>query len=298
MNESEELVIISMQPGTDIKANFDEIEKYIERLLEDYQGIMEGSEYGRKDLADAKKDRANLNGLVKALDQRRLEAKRLYMAPIDAFELRIKTLLTPVKEVIVVVDAQIKALEAEEAATKRAKIKAHYEEYAGILLDAVPFERIEDPRWLNKTENLMNVFKAVEERVEKIALDEAMLTELNLPHAVEARAEFFATLDVGKAIARAKQIEEQLAKAAQFEAEKAAIIREREAWKAVEAAPATAPEAPPEEPQAHLTAPATPMAVVAEENSIWTLQVECTRAELDSIIAYIKSIGVQGRAVR
>jgi len=72
--------------------------------------------YRREMLPQAKKDRAYLNGLVKSVDQRRIEAKKAYMQPHDAFEAQVKTLLAHGREASANLDAQIKTLEEQERA--------------------------------------------------------------------------------------------------------------------------------------------------------------------------------------
>jgi len=298
------LVIQKMQPGTAIEANFDTLKAHIDSILEDYRD----AQYSKRDLKDAKRDRAYLNNLTKELDQRRLEVKRRYMAPVDAFEMKVKVLAAPIKETAAAIDEQIKRMEAEQAAAKRAQIKAHYEDLAGLLVDSVPFERLEDPRWLNQTVNIMTAFAEIEERVEHIAEEEATLTELKLSHPVEAKAEYFATLDISRAIARSKALDDQEAKAARFEEEKAAILQMREdAAQTPAQAPAVVeavhePPAPgdgrsaDEDTRAGSAEPIHASAPPRIEQ-IWHLEVTCTRSEVDQLVDWLKQVGIHGRII-
>lgn len=272
-----EFRITSMQPGTSIEANFEVIEAKIAEIVDMYSGVVVSLDY----LPDAKKDRAWLNGLVKSVEQRRIEAKNAYLAPYNAFEAQVKHLLAPVREASANLDRQIKELEEQEKLRKRQLLLEHYEEYAGILADAVPFERIEDPKWLNKTVDLMSAYSAIERIVEKIIDDETTLDSLSLAHPTEAKAEFFATLDLARAIARSKEIDEQIERTRRFDEEKAANRASLEA-----APPEPVPEPLPE-PTPALEAPAT-----------WHLEVTCTRAQLDTLIAYLREQGITGRAVK
>lgn len=270
--ETHEFAITKMQQGSEIEANFDDITRKIAEISELYAGAVVTLDY----LPQAKKDRACLNGLVKSVEQRRIEAKKHYMAPYDAFEQKVKVMLAPLNECSANLDRQIKALEEQERIEKREHLKAHYEGMAGALADAVPFERIEEPKWLNKTCHLEEGYREIEARIERIFNDEQTLDSLTLSHGVEAKAEFFATLDLSRAIARSKQLDEQEERARRMEEQKAANL--------------AALKAPEPEP-----APAPPV-IAPEPPRTWTFECTCTRAQFDGIITYLKAQGIQGRA--
>ncbi|MEN6430283.1 MAG: DUF1351 domain-containing protein [Coriobacteriales bacterium] len=254
------LVITSMTPGSAIEANFDALKESIAAIVEGYKDVV----ITRDQVPQAKRDRAYIRGVSKSLNQRRIEVKRQYMAPIEVFEAKIKELDAPLEEAADVLDAQIKAFEEAERAAKRAELKKHYEEYAGALVEAVPFERIEDPSWTLKSTNLMAAFQVIEERVEAIARDDETLDSLGLSHPVEAHAEYFATLDLSRAIARSKELDEREARARELEAAKAEVAAMRD-------------EPAPDEPRT------------------WTFTVVCTRKELDAALAALKALGLNGK---
>ena len=112
LTQSHEFQITKMQPGTEIEANFPEIAAKIAEITDLYAGTIVSLDY----LPQARKDRAYLNGLVKSVEQRRIEAKKAYMQPYDAFEAQVKTLLAHGREASANLDAQIKTLEEQERA--------------------------------------------------------------------------------------------------------------------------------------------------------------------------------------
>lgn len=294
--EDDALVILHAQPGDDIEANFDQLQEHIAKLTADYEGAIVTPEY----LKQAKKDRAYLNNLTKSLNQRRLDVERRYMAPIVAFKEKVNALAAPIKAASDAIDAQIKAIEEKEREDKHAELRKHYEDYAGALVDVVPFERIDDPKWLLKSTNLMAAFKEIETIVERIVTDEQTLTELDLAHPEDAKAEYFETLDLSKAIARSKQIEERNERARQLEEQKQAFARQRaeaEAAAVEEAFTAPAAAAEPPAPAAEASAPAetVPPADVARDR---TFTVTCNEAQLERIIAFIQALGLTGRVSR
>ena len=272
-----ELVISSEDPGGAIEANFDALKASIERIVKDYTGLVIVESY----VPQAKKDRAYLNSLSTSLNQRRKDVKARYMAPVVAFEAKVAELDAPIKAASAAIDEQVKAFEVAEREAKREELVKHYTDYAGVLVDVVPFERIEQPGWLNKTCNLMTAFSDIEERVERIAKDEATLTELDLTHPVDAKTEYFATLDLSRAIARSRDLDAQEARTRALDEQKAAIAAEREAAAKVE------PE--PVEPE-----PAVIEPVIVEEPRTYTFTVKCSPAERDVIASTFKAMGLSG----
>lgn len=286
--EEQGLVISKMQPGSEIVGNFDSLKAYIDQKTADYKGAT----YTLGQYKNAKRDRAYLNGLSKDLNSRRLEVKRIYSEPIVAFETKIKELDAPIKELADAIDQQIKSMEAELAATKRAELVEYYRDFAGALADVVPFERIEDPKWTNVT--CTTGREDIEAIVNKIADEEAMLTELNLPHDLDVKAEYWATLDFKKAVAKSKEVEANLEKARYIEQVKADQLRAQadenaraEAAKAVE----TVVPAPAPEPMS-MRAPEPVPAVQEDPRKKWTLNLTCTRAEASQIGNFLRGMGI------
>ena len=286
IEEATELAISVMQPGLAIEANFAALAAGLERLIAKYRDLQVTEAY----LPQAKKDRAYLNGLKKDIDQVRLRVKREYNAPVVEFENNVKALAVPLDEVVSAIDAQVKAFEERERADKRAEFVRHYTDFAPILADVVPFERIEDPAWMLKACGITKAFEDIEARVERIAADDATLDSLNLSHPIEAKAEYFATLDIGRAIARSKALDEAEERVRKLEADKA----EFDAFQAQ--------QVPKPEPHAFVPAslqePAPAPEPEPEPVTSWTLRFDCTRSDLDGVLAYLKSVGIQGVASR
>lgn len=281
--QSHEFTITKMRPGTAIEANFPEIASKIAQITEIYAGAIVSLDY----LPQAKKDRAYLNGLTKSVDQRRIEAKNAYMQPYNVFDTQVRELLEPVREASANLDRQIKELEEQEKAAKRMLLVAHYAGMAGVLVEAVPFERIEDPAWLNRTFYLQDGYKAIESVIDRIAEGDKTLDGLNLSHALEAKTEFFLTLDVGKAIAKNHQLVEAEEHTRRVEAEKAANMAALQAEPVVQVV---------HDDNTHSTTVTTE--IPDEQPALWRFEVTCNRAQFDSIISYLRAIGVKGKAVK
>ena len=269
--DAAEFQITKATPGGAIEANFEAIKARVAEIVAVFDGVVVTPEY----LPQAKKDRAYLNGLSKSLNQKRLDMKKRYMEPVVAFESKVAEVDAPIREASAILDAQIKALEEQEKVEKRSYLVAHYEEYAGALVDIVPFERIEDPKWTNKTCDLKAAFGEIEAIVEKIAADDAALDGLKLEYHKDAKVEYFETLDMARAIARNNQLVADAERVARLEAQKAENL----------AARAPEPAAPEPKPVA---------AVETVEVREWLISFSGTREQRDAVIAALKDLGLHG----
>lgn len=199
---------VSFTPAA-IDANFDALDARVEELIAGYAEA-------RYDLTDsdeikqAKRDRTYLSGIAKEIDERRKAVKRKYMRPLDDFEARANAITAKVKKASANIKEQLD--EAEERRKDRAYaiLKEYYEDLAGMLAPVVPYERIHDEKWLNKTFGEMKAKAAIDERVGKVATDWETLQAQRetLPRYEVAEREFFATLDLGAALNAAREAQE------------------------------------------------------------------------------------------
>lgn len=287
-----------------IQANFDALEERVRAVVADYEGAV-------YDLAsadavrEAKRDRSYLNGLKKEIEERRKAVKREYSKPLDAFEKRCKQITAIIDEAAGNIKAQLDRAEEERRARAYAKLQEHYEEFAELLAPVVPYERLHEPQWLNKTFGEVKAYEALEAKVSKLAGDWEMLKSQfeGEPFYAEAERELFTTLDLGAALAAARKAAEENARIAEL---KAAMEPEPEAAPepvdpvrqpapvaapAPKAAPAPVPVAPPAPTVAPAptsvapSGPATPCVMVIDS---------ATTEQMRSIGRFAGSIGVTG----
>ena len=280
-----------------IQANFDALEERVRAVVADYEGAV-------YDLAsadavrEAKRDRSYLNGLKKEIEKRRKAVKREYSKPLDAFEKRCKQITAIIDEAAGNIKAQLDRAEEERRARAYAKLQEHYEGFAELLAPVVPYERLHEPQWLNKTFGEVKAYEALEAKVSKLAGDWEMLKSQfeGEPFYAEAERELFTTLDLGAALAAARKAAEENARIAEL---KAAMEPEPEAapepvdparQPAPVAAPAPAPVAPaptaaPAPAPVAPSGPATPCVMVIDS---------ATTEQMRSIGRFAGSIGVTG----
>ena len=95
------------QPLPAVKWNYDEVKQWVQDGLQAYKGRV----YSNDTIAEAKKDRANLNKLAQAIAAKRREMKAIYLNPYEQFDAETKEIEKMITTVSAEIDAQVKAYE-------------------------------------------------------------------------------------------------------------------------------------------------------------------------------------------
>lgn len=196
------------QPLPPVEWNYDELKQWVSDGLEAYRGRV----YTEDTVTEAKRDRATLNKLAQAIDDRRREIKAVYLAPYDQFETQAKELVEMVKTQSREIDAQIKTYDRQRREEKLEKIKTElYTPMIGDLAEAIPYEKLHDPKWLNVTFSMAAVSEALASKIESIRSGFAALNKLDVPQDVlhQIHAEFAKDFDLAAAIAAKDRILEE-----------------------------------------------------------------------------------------
>lgn len=280
-----------------IQANFDALEERVRAVVADYEGAV-------YDLAsadavrEAKHDRSYLNSLKKEIEERRKAVKREYSKPLDAFEKRCKQITAIIDEAAGNIKEQLDRAEEERKARAYAKLQEHYEEFAGLLVPVVPYERLHEDQWLNKTFGEIKAQQALEAKVSDVARDWETLKaqQETMPHYADAEREFFRTLDLGAALNAARLADEEDRRISELKAAMAPEP-EPEPVSEPEPEPIAAPEPEPMTAPAPMPAPmpAPTPAPAAEPLEAWTVEVpSATRSQMERLASVLKAQGITG----
>lgn len=147
--------------------NKDEVERNLDEMLAAYKGRV----YTPESIKSAKEDRAKVNGWDKQLGAAATAAKKIYMKSLEDFQQSIKEMQGKCKEISGAIDAQVKAVEAAEKKEKASTLRLIYRDNIGELEALIPFERLLDNRWLNKTFAIAEAKKALCQSIENIRSD-------------------------------------------------------------------------------------------------------------------------------
>lgn len=112
-----------------IKWNKEELEAAVRGKIAPYQNVV----YTEDNIKQAKADRAELNKLKKAIDERRKKVKELVTQPYDTFKGEVDSVLELIDEPITLIDKQIKEFENQQKEQKKEELKKTYEDAEKIL---------------------------------------------------------------------------------------------------------------------------------------------------------------------
>lgn len=236
--------------------NFDELKAELTARLDYYNSLVVTEDT----VKEGKAERAKLSKLREAVEAKRKEVKRDYMAPYTDFESKVKELVAIIDAPIAAIDGQLKAFDDLRREDKRAEIRKAYETIVPAEIQAiVPLERIFDPKWLNATVKTKAVEAELTTMVQQTEDDLQVLDMVEPEFAAAVRARYMETLNIGAAL-RYKQTLVAAAEAAKCRAE-------------AMAAPAAAPAHEPEPVQEAPAAPAEPE-LVEEPVKLYRLRLE------------------------
>lgn len=286
-----------------IASNMDALEAHVKKVVADYEGATYDLTSAQA-IKEAKHDRSYLNGIKKEIDERRKAVKREYNKPLDAFERRCKQITAIIDESTDAIKAQLDEAEQTRKDALYSRLQQHYEEFAGLLAPVVPYERLHEPQWLNKTFGEIKAQQALEAKVSDVARDWETLKAQQeaMPHYADAEREFFRTLDLGAALNAARLADEEDRRIAELKAAMAPDPEpepepgpepEPEPEPIEEPEPIAAPEPAPAPMPAPVPAPMP--APVAEPLEAWTVEVpSATRSQMQALASLLKAQGITG----
>ena len=206
--------------------NYEELKAELLQKAEHYASIV----YTDEQIQDAKKDRAALNRLKKALNDERIRREKEYMEKFNVFKSQVNEIIGIIDKPVSVIDSQVKAFEENQRAEKFKEIEALWHELlrADKIPAGVTFASLYNEKWLNASIKMPAIEKEFAERLAQVEKDIAVLEKL--PHFVfEAKEVYFTRLDLSEAVSESYRLQAQAEKKAAWEAEQAKKKTEAEA---------------------------------------------------------------------
>lgn len=196
--------------------NFQELKKEITEKANDYKNLVYDIDDDDQ-IKDAKKDRADLRKFNTVLDGKRKEMKKRVMEPYTTFESQIKELTGIVDQAIDNIDVQIKGYEEIKRNEKLEKVRRIYEEEIGDLDRTIPFEKVYQESWLNKTKTLKSIREEITNIRDKVDADLKLINAESSAYAFEMKEEYMKSFDFTAAMAKKQELEEAAKRKAAFE---------------------------------------------------------------------------------
>lgn len=207
-----------------IENNGEEVKAWLGEVMQKYDGLVVTPE----SVKSAKEDKAKLNKLRTALEERRKEVKRDYLAPYNRFEEQYKELLALIDAPIASIDKQVRAFDEQEQQEKYDRLQ---EFFMGCIARmphpvSIQFDRILNPKWRNKTVKEEALQREIAGTVARIAADVEELDSYyaDSPHYTAVMDTYMKSYDKGSALAYAAALiqQEQRRQEAQRAAEQVA----------------------------------------------------------------------------
>ena len=209
-----ELIIKAAEPGS-ISFNFDELKTELTEKAAIYECMV----FDESQFQDAKKTRADLNRVMKALQDEKVKRKKQFMEPFEEFERQIKELIAIIERAAANIDKQVKEFEEQKKKEKLEAIERIWDE----VINHPEWLQCSDifcTKWLNASVSMETVKKEIQEKVSKIETEIGIISDLQ-EYSFEALDYYRRTLDLGGAIAETKRLADLAKrKAAEEEAKK------------------------------------------------------------------------------
>lgn len=153
-----ELKISKIEELAPVKFNFEELKNELLEKSERYKTAI----YTAETISIAKQDRANLNKLIKAVNNEKIRVKNEIMKPYLPFENQCKELMEIVKDAAENIDIQIKTFEQKQQDEKKTAIEQYFNEHVGLYQGLISFDLIFNERWLNITYDIDKILQEIE----------------------------------------------------------------------------------------------------------------------------------------
>lgn len=229
----QEINLLVEQKNGSIETNFEEIKVALAAGLEEYKGMV----FTAESQPEAKRTVASLRKLKKAMNDRRIEIKKTFMAPYTNFEAQVKELDKLIDEPIDFISGQIEEFERRRVGAKKAMI---CEIYTGIMaehgtvMEYLPLDRIYDSRWENSTTAQKAITEAITAHVEHVEKDLDTIRAMESEFEDKGLAKYKATLELSDAITAMNQYQKQKEEILRRQAEEEQRKAEEEARRAAE----------------------------------------------------------------
>lgn len=273
--------------------------------------------------AEAKAARTEVRRLREDIDSARKAKLRDIEDALKQLKQQVKDVIAPLDELDAAYKAALDAYDEARAYERSLMLAERYQDMAPALADMLPYFRLAelaDPenRWLMRSVDDKKAVELMEHAASKAVEGYEAIGAMGLPEedATAIRAEYFRSLDLAAAMARAQELKAERERIAEFEAERAAAQAEPEPEpEPVPAAPTVHPpvhadeavswakgEDPNPQPKVESSRPETIQAEVAhaaalpmdEEVPPIALVAYCTEAQRAGLVTYCKQHGIKG----
>lgn len=188
----------------EIQWNFEEIRQFAAEKAREYQSIA----YTDADVPDMKKDRAEVNKFITALENVRKEKKKEYLAPYDVFEAQIREVLKPLNKTVALICEKLDEVEKQYREGRKQKMEEFYRKYAGNLQPLLPFSKTVKEEYYKRAFTDKKLEQAYADFFIRIREDMQALEELPEKFREKALLKYMESFSLSEAMREGKRLEE------------------------------------------------------------------------------------------
>ena len=186
--------------------NFEELKAELSEKIKPYETLAVTED----DLKSAKSDKATLNKLKKALNDKKVEVKKEYISPLENFEKQVKELVEIIDKGVNNIDTQVKDFEKKEVDEKLKEIASFYVEEFPDYYEVLKLEKVIPNKWQNKTSKLETIKQEIRDKVFKFENDIKVIKAMKLECEEQMLDAYIETLDMSAALQKKHELEERL----------------------------------------------------------------------------------------
>ena len=183
-----ELVVVENELGK-LAINYDQLKKQLDRSLKIYDSF----EVTEDNIPISKTERANLNKLVKVIDDKRKELKKEFLKPYELVEKQCNELKGMIDGVVSKIDIGIKSFENKVKEEKYNEIKKYYDSFDWGI---VPFGELFEDRYLNSGVKTSEWQKSISDKIMGVNQELSLINNFDVEDKELLKAYYLDTLNL------------------------------------------------------------------------------------------------------
>lgn len=207
--------IIVENEGLNGVANYEPLKAWALETAEKYKSVVVTDE----SIRSAKQDIADLRNLAKKISDYRIALKKEHEKKIEKTINQCIELTQILTDAASSMDVQVKELEDGVKRQKKQEIEDYFSSIAGDTAIVLPFEKVFDQKWLNKTAKMDDIKSSIDMTLNAVKKNLDILHGMQSQYETEMIEAYLDSLDMGVALETKNRLEEKAAQIAQMKAE-------------------------------------------------------------------------------
>lgn len=207
--------IIVENEGLNGVANYEPLKAWALETAEKYKSVVVTDE----SIRSAKQDIADLRNLAKKISDYRIALKKEHEKKIEKTIQQCIELTQILTDAASSMDVQVKELEDGVKRQKKQEIEEYFNSVAGDTAIVLPFEKVFDQKWLNKTAKMDDIKSSIDITLNAVKKNLGILHGMQSQYETEMIEAYLDSLDMGVALETKNRLEEKAAQIARMKAE-------------------------------------------------------------------------------